>query len=431
MTIIERGRRFVQRLRGLSNRTPWEERQCPGCRGHDTWKHGRYERRPWTLAGRQTVVMQRYVCRRCRRTFTPEVAAVERRRRYGRDVRRLAIDHWQHVGSSARRTAELVRSLIGQQERWRIWRPWEPAADPDGDGRCPLSGSTVARWLDDAGQRAAATLRRQLAGVPQSGQVGADGLWAKLAGKRKAVVLLLIDRVSGVAYPPVVVADEDDPRHWGQLVLRATGAGLQPSRLRGLVSDGTRGLARFVEMRLVWVHHQRCVFHLWRNLARPLQEALTSATTGVQGAAALAVKRALRREVVALLRAVLDAADDVAAVAALRRLAAHRVGAGLARALSTDLEQALVYRCAATVGLGRVGPEWYWRDFRLRLGHGRNHRSPARLERAALLWALYYNFEAAQARCERKRTYRRPGRSPLALAGVPPGDVSYLDALAV
>ena len=79
----------------------------------------------------------------------------------------------------------------------------------------------------------------------------------------------------------------------------------------------------------------------------------------------------------------------------------------------------------------RVSPEWWWRDFRLRLSHGRNHRSTARLERAAHLWALAHNFEPAQWRSERKRTYRRRGRSPLALAGVPPGDVSYLDALAV
>jgi|SRR5215207_2583283 len=427
MSIMERGRRFAQWLRGLAERTPWEERRCPTCRGHDSWKHGSYRRHPWTLAGRQAVRVQRYWCRRCRRTFTPALAAVERRRRYGRDVRRLAIDHWQHAGSSLRRTAELVRSLIGRQERWCIWRPWEPLAA----GRCPLSGSTVGRWLDDAGQRAAATVRQQLVDVPQSGQVGADGLWATLAGKAKAVVLLLVDRISGVAYPPVVVADEDDPAHWGRLVSRATGAGLRPGRLRGLVSDGARGLARFVEARLVWVHHQRCVFHLWRNLARPLRAATTTAATGLQGAAATAVKRATRRELVALVRAALDAADDAAAVAALRRLAAHRLGAGLATALATDLGHALAYRSTATVGLGRVGPEWYWRDFRLRLSHGRNHRSPARLERAALLWALYRNFEAAQGRSERKRRYRHPGQSPLAAAGVPPGDVSYLDALAV
>jgi hypothetical protein len=196
---------------------------------------------------------------------------------------------------------------------------------------------------------------------------------------------------------------------------------LRPSEIRGVVSDGARGLAAFIAGRLGWVHHQRGVFHVWRNLAAPLRAA----------AAATAVKRATRRELAGLVHAVLDAADDAAAVTALRGLAAHRLGADLARARRNEVETVLVYQSAATAGLGRVGPEWHWRDFRLRLGRGRNHRSTARLERAALLWAVYHNFEAAQARCERRRTYRRPGRSPLAMAGVPPGDVSYLDALAI
>ena len=432
MSIIERGRQFLHWLRNLEQRTPWEERQCRHCQSHETWKHGSYVRHPWTLRGRQSLVMQRYRCRRCGRTFTPAASVVARRCWYGREVRRCAIDLWQHGGSSVRRTAEWaewVRSLVGRQERFLLW--WPLAMAPSPAGHCRLGASTVQRWLDDAGHRAEQTRRRQLADVPTSGQLGADGLWARLTGKTKAVLLLLSDRVSGVVYPPGVVATEDDPAAWGWVVHRAAGAGLRPSPIRGVVSDGTRGLAQFLEARLVWVHHQRCVFHLWRTLATPLREAAQAAVTGLAGAAATAVRRATRRELAALVRAVLDAADDAAAVAALRRLAVHRLGAGLARALRNDIEQALVYQSAAAQGLGRVGPEWYWRDFRLRLSHGRNHRTSARLERAATLWAVYYNFESAQVRRERKRTYRRPGRSPLALAGVPPEAVSYLDALAI
>lgn len=429
MTIMERGRVFLQWVRGLARRTPWDERQCPRCRGHDTWKHGSYQRRPWTLAGRQTVRMQRYWCRHCRRTFTPERAEVARRCWYGQDVRRCAIDLWQHGGSSVRRTAEWVRSVVGRQERWQVWRPWTSA--PPRTACCRLGASTVQRWLDAAGQRAEQAVRRGLADVPTSGQLGADGLWARLTGKTKAVVLLLSDRVTGVVYPPVVVASEDDPAAWGRLFLRAARAGLRVSRVHGVVSDGTRGLAQFLEGRLIWVHHQRCVFHLWRNLATLLAAATTTAVGGLRGAAATVVRRATRRELRALLHAVLDAADAATAVAALKTLAAHRLGAVLARALRNELDQVLVYQGAVNAGLGRVGPEWHWRDFRLRLSRGRNHRSTARLERAATLWAVYHNFEPAQRRSERKRTYRRPGRCPLAVAGVPPGDVSYLDALAI
>ena len=92
---------------------------------------------------------------------------------------------------------------------------------------------------------------------------------------------------------------------------------------------------------------------------------------------------------------------------------------------------ALVYRRPDNAALTRASPEWCWRDFRLRLGHGRNHLSDQRLERAALVWALYRNFTPAQDRSERKRTYRHPGRCPLTVAGSPPAGASYLDALAL
>lgn len=265
MTMIERGRQFVQWVRGLAQRTPWQERHGVHCHSHETWKHGRYRRRAWTLDGRQDVVVQRYRCRRCGRTFTPDLALVARRRRHGRDVQRCAIDLWQHGGSSMRRTAEWARSLVGHQERWPLWRPWASAPAPA--ACCRLGASTVQRWLDAAGRRAEQATRRGLADGPTSGHVGADGLWATLSGKTKAVGLLLSDRGRGVVYPPVVVATEDDPAAWGWLFLRAAQAGLRGTRVHGVVSDGTRGLAPLREGRLVWVHHQRCVFHLWRPLA--------------------------------------------------------------------------------------------------------------------------------------------------------------------
>ena len=39
---------------------------------------------------------------------------------------------------------------------------------------------------------------------------------------------------------------------------------------------------------------------------------------------------------------------------------------------------------------------------------------------AALVWAIYHNFEPAQWRSERKRHYRHPGQSALEVAGAPP-----------
>jgi len=103
----------------------------------------------------------------------------------------------------------------------------------------------------------------------------------------------------------------------------------------------------------------------------------------------------------------------------------------LGTVLSRHWEEALVWRGAYNRGLVRTAPEWLWRDFRLRLSRGRNHATDERLERASLVWAIYRNFTPAQRRSERKRHYRRPGKSPLEMAGVPPGELSYLDALGV
>src|SRR5215213_7923464 len=429
MNIIDRGRAFLDELRGVSARTAWDWRRCPRCGQTDTWRHGTYRRHPWTLSGRQVVVVQRHWCCRCRRTYSEQSARLVQGSWYARELHRCAIDLCQHGGTSLRRTAEWLRSLVGRQERWRLWRPLDPT--PPEAVRCHLSASTLQRWLDRAGQQAQASVPGQLAGLATSGQFGTDGLWAKLAGGVTRVVLLLTDSVTGVVFPPVVVAGEREAADWAPLFDRAAAAGLDPDTVRGVTSDGAPGLAAYLDRGWTWVNHQRCHFHLWRNLAGDFAQAAQTAATGLGGAAATAVRRATRRAVVGLVRAVLDARDATAAQAALVVLAAYPLGAALATALAGVLDAALVHTLAYHDGLVRVGPEWCWRDFRLRLSRGRNHRTETRLERAALVWATYRNFEPAQVRSERKRHYRRPGRSPLALAGVPPGDISYLDALAV
>ena len=429
MTIIERGQAFLDHLRGLANRTAWDWRRCPHCGGSDTQGHGSYPRHPWTLCGRQTIRVPRHWCVPCHRTYSEENPLLVRGSWYTREVQRFSLDHWQHVGSSLRRTAELVRSLAGKQERWRIWRPLAPSpADAD---QCHLSASTVQRWVDRAGVAAQASVPGHLAGVPTSGQFGVDGLWAKLRGRVRRVVLLLTDSVTGVVFPPVVARGEGQAADWAPLFEQAVAAGLDQDTVRGITSDGAVGLAAFLEQSWTWVNHARCHFHLWRNLGGAFAQAAQTAATGLVGAAATAVQRATRRTLVGLVHAVLDARDETAAQAALVALAAHPVGATLATALGGVHDAALLPTLAYHAGLLRVGPEWCWRDFRLRLSRGRNHRTDDRLARAALVWAIYRNFEPAQGRSERKRHYRRPGQSPLALAGVPPGAVSYLDALAV
>jgi len=171
--------------------------------------------------------------------------------------------------------------------------------------------------------------------------------------------------------------------------------------------------------------------HIWRNLAGELAKRVAEAVGELTGDAAPAVRKQARKELVALVHGVLDARSEAAADVALAKLAAHRLGAGLAQQIDKELDSLFVHLLAYNAGLMRVVPEWYWRDFRLRLSRGRNHGSDVRLERAGLVWAIYHNFTPAQWRSERKRHYRRPGKSPLEMAGVPPGKISYLDALGV
>ena len=317
-----------------------------------------------------------------------------------------------------------------------MWRPLD--AQPSDEERCHLAASSVHRWLDGAGLQARKTVVDQLEGVPTSGQMGADGLWARLRGRaedgigyNKRVVLALVDSVTGVIWPPVVAKGEESTKAWKGMFLRAKRAGLQLADVRGLTSDWANGLRGYLNAKMEWVNHQRCVWHMWRSLGQELAQRTDEAAVGLKGKAAAKAREVVRRELVTLVRGVVDARSEGEAKEALSRLASHRLGGGLAKIIGGSLDALLVYLLEFNAGLVRVSPEWYWRDFRLRLSRGRNHGSDARLERAVLVWAIYRNFTPAQRRSERKRKYRHPGLSPLAVAGVPPGEISYLDALAV
>jgi hypothetical protein len=425
--IIERGLVFLQWLMSLSQRSVWDWRRCPQCGGNDTCKWGSYTRQPWFLTGRQAVRVQRHYCKSCRKTYSEVSALLIEGSWYAREVHRSAIDHWQHMGTSLRRTAETLRSWMGHQERWLLWRPLEAA----GGERCYLAASTVQRWLDGAGKVAQASVAGQLSGIAHTQVVGTDGLWARLKGRAQRVVLLVVDSVSGLVYPPVVAKGEKAEGPWQRLFEQAKQAGLDLDALRGVTSDGAVGLLAYLRRSLTWVQHQRCVWHMWRNLGRDLAQAASQAAKGLSDEAAEPVRKQVRDELSHLIHQVMDAKSYDQAEAALVTLCGHPLGAAIAKQLNEQLDRLLVHLLNYYRGLHRVTPEWYWRDFRQRLSRGRNHRSDQRLERAALVWAIYHNFEPAQWRSERKRHYRHPGQSALEVAGAPPGQVSYLDALGV
>jgi len=127
MNIIERGRVFVQSLRELAGRTVWDWQRCPACGSRLTIKNGSYTRRPWFFSGRQSVRVQRHLCHACAKSYAEQSALLVRGSWYSREVRRSAVDHWHDWQAnrgrlSLRRTAEFLRSWLGRQERWRLWR---------------------------------------------------------------------------------------------------------------------------------------------------------------------------------------------------------------------------------------------------------------------------------------------------------------------
>lgn len=332
----------------------------------------------------------------------------------------MAVDQCVHQGSSLRRSAEWIRSLVGHQERWRLWHVWERQEDRE---HCTLSASTIHRWLKGAGEQAQKGLQGQWDGIANSGQFGTDGLWARLRGGVKRVVLLLVDTVTGMVWTTKVSEGEERAADWRGLFQRVKEAGLSWHDLDGLVSDGAGGLLSFLRQSLGWVHHQRCIWHFWRSLADDIAKLVATV--------AEEARDQLRQEATRLLHLILDAPTYAAAEEALQALQALPGAEELAKKVYVLLDRLLYHLLPVHQGLMRIAPEWLWRDFRLRLSRGRNHGSPSRLEQAAAVWMVYHNFTPAQRRSERKRKYKHPGQSPLQVAGASPGDISYLDALEV
>lgn len=429
MNIVERAKSFSQWLWNTAAKGAWDWKRCPHCGSMLTIKWGFYARRPWCLDGRRVIKVQRHRCHTCQKSYAETSAWLKRGSWYAREVHRCAIDHWQHGGTSLRRTAELLRSWMGKQERYLLWCPLARAWDEQAVSH--LSASTVHRWLDQAGAKAAESVDGQLSGIVEMTAAGTDGLWAKLRGGEKRVVLLLQDSVTGVLFPPLVAKGEERAQSWQRLFARAQQAGLELEQLRGVTSDGAKGLLSFLRRGVDWAQHQRCVWHLWRNLSHPLAQAATAAGADLAAEAAQRQGADVRKELGKLIHNIIDATSYVQAEKALKQLQQHPHGTQIAQILNLHLDRILVYLLDYYRGVQRVTPEWCWRDFRLRLSHGRNHGSEQRLERAALLWAVYRNFTPAQERSERKRHYRHPGLSPLAVAGFPEQHISYLDALGV
>jgi len=152
MNIIERGRAFLRSLRELASRSVWDWKCCPRCGSTLTCKWGTYDRHPWFFEGRSTVAVQRHMCHSCHHTYSEGSALLIRGSWYAREVHRCPIDHWQHLGTSLQRTAEVLRSWVGKQERYLLWRPLDPVPWRPSSAIWPPAPCT-AGWIRRGGWR--------------------------------------------------------------------------------------------------------------------------------------------------------------------------------------------------------------------------------------------------------------------------------------
>jgi len=104
----------------------------------------------------------------------------------------------------------------------------------------------------------------------------------------------------------------------------------------GVLREGPP-LLGYLRREVSWVSQQCCVWHLWRGLARGLGQRVSEAAQGLVGEAA---QEQVRRELVALMHGVLDAATCAQAETTLAQLEAYRLGVGLAQALWDQLDTA-------------------------------------------------------------------------------------------
>ncbi len=75
-----------------------------------------------------TVRVQRHLCRACAKSYSEQSASLVRGSWYAREVHRASLDRWQRLGTSLRRTVEVLWSWLGRQERSRLWRPLDDSA---------------------------------------------------------------------------------------------------------------------------------------------------------------------------------------------------------------------------------------------------------------------------------------------------------------
>ena len=121
-----------------------------------------------------------------------------------------------------------------------------------------------------------------------------------------------------------------------------------------MISDDAQGLLAYLRRGLAWVQHQRCVWHLRRNLGGELARAASQAADGLTGEVAEQVRKRVRAELSGLMHKIPDATSYEEAEAALATLPGQPLGAIIGQLLNAQLARVLAHLVAYYRGLHRV-----------------------------------------------------------------------------
>jgi transposase-like protein len=423
MGIIQQAKEFVQGLFALLQHGYGK---CPHCGSSWTKKNGTYKRPVRDLGCIRPIVMQRHFCHACRRTWTDQVPEVAPHKWYARRVNRKSLDLYM-IGASLRSCADWITAEItgrGRTFHWDVLArlPWWGRA-PEPEPEIVVSHTTIWRWLQNAGQKC--RQRQDLyKEVPQSGLVVSDAAYVRIRGVKTAI-LGIVDGVYRTIFGLCPLKTEESGEEIERAFNRAERAGLNLEWIKVFTSDGGGGFREFLARCLPGVLHQRCIFHLWRNVLPIIARYATE--KGKLWAAALQLSIA----------AVWNAGNRAEAEVALRLLVAVFATEAIAREavyiVQETFEQAITYLTAGLANVGRTSNpcEWLWRYYKVRVEAMGGFMSQSGCDNFNAAWETYMNFRRYQRRKERKRQYAHIGKCPLEVAGVMVQGVTWLDALEV
>lgn len=423
MSLIADAKAFVNKLL----RRPDDARRCPRCGLTLTKKNGGRHRSPRDLGGIRSVRIQRHWCYTCRRGYDEELCDIAPHHWYTRRVQRKFLDMYTTIGGSLRRCASWITAEITGCGRTFIWDPlarapwWGRAAEPEPE--IDMSHTTGWRWLQHSGQ-SWRTRKKAYAEVPQSGVVASDASYVRIHGVWTAI-LGIVDGIKRTTFGLFPLRSDESDEEIERAFDLAAKAGLNLEQIKVFASDGAPGFREFLARCLYWVRHQRCVFHLWRNVLPIITRYATAA--GEQWAEGLKM----------CIACVWNATSRVEAEAMLKLLVgiygAEPIAQEAVRLVENTFEQAMTHLSAGLPGLGRTSCvcEWVWRYYKERVRQMGGFMSTGGCDNFNAVWELALNFRRYQRRKERLRHYLYPGLCPLEVAGVMVQDVAWLDALAV